>query len=230
MPLPTSATIDKLRYHCIQLMPLIGTANPPSRRRSPPLSLQPTTTAISPIPSLVRLTGAMGKKKTIHASHGSSCEVSSMRSTKKVSTENSDREVLPNFNPSRKKDPYIIHPCWRIAHQILSTSIFGCHEPGKINTAELYFLYRRWSCPGFATFFLDKCDSIHIKTTDDICIGGLITLIGLGAGLQFPEFEYVQVDDPPLYLLDYIALTRMELLIPRSARPNHFLGSIMSRN
>ncbi|CAI9299537.1 unnamed protein product [Lactuca saligna] len=102
----------------------------------------------------------------------------------------------------------------------LSTSIFGRHEPGQINTIELYFLYcmtsRRWSCPGFATFFLDKCDSIRTKTNGNICTGGLITLIGLGIGLQFPDSEYVPVDDPPLYLLDCFALTRMELLRPRN--------------
>ncbi|CAI9274367.1 unnamed protein product [Lactuca saligna] len=124
---------------------------------------------------------------------------------------------LPNFNPSRQKYPYIIHPCWRIAHQILSTSIFGRHEPGQINIVELYFLdcmtSRRWSCPTFTTFFLDKYDNIRMNSTGDICIGGPITLIGLGAGLQFPESEYVPVDDPPLYLLDCLALTRMELLL-----------------
>ncbi|CAI9275979.1 unnamed protein product [Lactuca saligna] len=132
---------------------------------------------------------------------------------------------LPNFNPSRQKDPYIIHPCWRITHWILSTSIFGRHDPGQINILELYFLYfmsnRSWSCPGFATFFLDKCDCIRMKTTSDICIGGLITLIGLGVGLQFPESEYVPVDDPPFYLIDYIALTQMDLLIPHPNRRNH---------
>ncbi|CAI9303862.1 unnamed protein product [Lactuca saligna] len=105
-----------------------------------------------------------------------------------------------------------------IAHQILSTSIFGRHKLGQINTSELYFLYcmtsHCWSYPGFATFFLDKCHSIRTKTTGDICIGGLITLIGLGVGLQFLESEYVPVDDPPLYLLDCIALTKMELLVP----------------
>ncbi|CAI9296799.1 unnamed protein product [Lactuca saligna] len=137
---------------------------------------------------------------------------------------------LLNFNPSRKKDPYIIHPCWRISHRILSTSIFGCHEPGQINTVELYFLYcmtsRRWSCPGFATFFLDKCDIIHMKTTSDICIGGLITLIGLGVGLQFPESKYVPVDDPPLYLLDCLAHTRMELLVPINNRQYSWLNHV----
>ncbi|CAI9281638.1 unnamed protein product [Lactuca saligna] len=61
-----------------------------------------------------------------------------------------------------------------------------------------------------------------MKATDDICIGGLITIVGLGVGLQFPDFDYVPVDDPPLYLLDYIALTRMELLIPHPTRPNHY--------
>ena len=45
-----------------------------------------------------------------------------------------------------------------------------------------------------------------MKTTGDICIGGLITLIGLGVGLQFPKSEYVPVDDPPLYLLNFLLL------------------------
>ncbi|CAI9275491.1 unnamed protein product [Lactuca saligna] len=133
---------------------------------------------------------------------------------------------LPKFNPSRQKDPFIMHPCWRIAHRILSTSIFARHEPGQINTVELYFLYcmsrHRWSLTDFTTFFLDKCDSLRTKTTGDICIGGLITLIGLGMGLQFPASEYVPVDDPPLYLLDCITLMRMELILPHPNLLGHF--------
>ncbi|CAI9303318.1 unnamed protein product [Lactuca saligna] len=80
----------------------------------------------------------------------------------------------------------------------------------------------RWSLPDFATFFLDKCDSLRTKTTGDICIGGLITLIGLGMGLQFPASEYVPVDDPPLYLLDCITLMRMELILPHPNLLGHF--------
>ncbi|CAI9276981.1 unnamed protein product [Lactuca saligna] len=45
-----------------------------------------------------------------------------------------------------------------------------------------------------------------MKTTSDICIGGLITLIGLGVGLQFPKSKYVPADDPPLYLLNFLLL------------------------
>ncbi|CAI9296692.1 unnamed protein product [Lactuca saligna] len=81
---------------------------------------------------------------------------------------------------------------------------------------------RRWSLPDFATFFLDKCDNIRTKTTSDICIGGLITLIGLGMGLQFPESEYVPVDDPPPYLLDCINLIWMELLLLHPTLPGHY--------
>ncbi|CAI9268023.1 unnamed protein product [Lactuca saligna] len=133
---------------------------------------------------------------------------------------------LPKFNPSHQNDPFIMHPCWRIAHRILSTSIFARHEPGQINTVELYFLYcmsrHRWSLTDFTTFFLDKCDSLRTKTTCDICIGGLVTLIGLGMGLQFPASEYVPVDDPPLYLLDCITLMRMELILPHPNLLGHF--------
>ncbi|CAI9296600.1 unnamed protein product [Lactuca saligna] len=81
---------------------------------------------------------------------------------------------------------------------------------------------RRWSLPDFTTFFLDKCDSIKTKTTGDICIGGLITLIGLGMSLQFLESGYVPVDDPPLFLLDCTTLIRMELLLPHPTLPGHF--------
>ncbi|CAI9267590.1 unnamed protein product [Lactuca saligna] len=110
----------------------------------------------------------------------------------------------------------------KIAHRILLTSIFGRHEPREINTFELYFLYcmtsNHWSCLGFTTFFLDKCDIIRTKTTGDICIGDLITLIGLDIGHPFPESEYVPMDDPPLHLLDCFALTRMELVVPINNR------------
>ncbi|CAI9282969.1 unnamed protein product [Lactuca saligna] len=78
------------------------------------------------------------------------------------------------------------------------------------------------SLPDFTTFFLEKCDSLRTKTTGGICIGGLITLIGLGMGLKFPESEYVAMDDPPLYLLDCIILIRMELMLPHPTLPGHY--------
>ncbi|CAI9268782.1 unnamed protein product [Lactuca saligna] len=41
-------------------------------------------------------------------------------------------------------------------------------------------------------------------------------------GLQFPESEYIPVDDPPLYLLNCITLILMELLLPHPTLPRHF--------
>ncbi|CAI9260507.1 unnamed protein product [Lactuca saligna] len=127
---------------------------------------------------------------------------------------------LATFNPSRQRAKHIVHPCWRIAHRVLTTSIFGRLEPGQINRCELFFLrsMRRALPLSFSSFFLDKCDSIRQRSSGEIFIGGLITIIGRAVGLDFPDPEYIPVDTPPNFLLDCDTLIRMEMLLDRGTR------------
>ena len=134
---------------------------------------------------------------------------------------------LPTFNPSRQRAKHIVHPCWRIAHRVLTTSIFGRLEPGQINRCELFFLrsMRRALPLSFSGFFLDKCDSIRQRSSGEIFIGGLITIIGRAVGLDFPAPEYIPVDTPPNFLLDCDTLIRMEMLLDRGTRTYNWLDS-----
>ncbi|CAI9263737.1 unnamed protein product [Lactuca saligna] len=115
-------------------------------------------------------------------------------------------------------------PIWRIAHQVLTTSIFRRLEPGQINRCKLFFL-RSLRCRlslSFSAFFLDKCDSIRQRTTEEIFFRGLITIIGPAVGLDFPAPKYIPADNPPNFLLDCDALIRMEMLLAWGTRMYKF--------
>ncbi|CAI9303864.1 unnamed protein product [Lactuca saligna] len=108
-----------------------------------------------------------------------------------------------------------MHPCWRISHRILSTIIFGRLELVQINRYELFFLCYIYKSkfPCLSTIFLDKCDSVQQQTTGEIHRRGLITIIGLAIGLEFPTPTYIPVDLlHPTFLLDFAALECMEML------------------
>ncbi|CAI9288458.1 unnamed protein product [Lactuca saligna] len=77
----------------------------------------------------------------------------------------------------------------------------------------------------FSGFFLDKCDSIRQRSSGEIFIGGLITIIGRAVGLDFPDPEYIPVDTPPNFLLDCDTLIRMEMLLDRGTRTYSWLDS-----
>jgi hypothetical protein len=122
---------------------------------------------------------------------------------------------LDTFNPSRQRAKHIVHPCWRTAHHILNTSIFGRLEPGQINRCELFFLYcmRHREESDFSTFLIYKCEAVRQRITGDIHIGGLITIIGRVVGLNFPAPDYLSVDHyQPNFLLDCYALERAKML------------------
>ncbi|CAI9286872.1 unnamed protein product [Lactuca saligna] len=74
-------------------------------------------------------------------------------------------------------------------------------------------------------FFLDKCDSIRQRSSGEIFIGGLITIIGRAVGLDFPDPEYIPVDTPPNLLLDCDTLIRMEMLLDRGTRTYSWLDA-----
>ncbi|CAI9264714.1 unnamed protein product [Lactuca saligna] len=77
----------------------------------------------------------------------------------------------------------------------------------------------------FSGFFLDKCDSIRQRSSGEIFIGGLITIIGRAVGLDFPDPEYIPVDTPPNFLLDCDTLIRMEMLLDRGTRTYSWLDA-----
>ncbi|CAI9291896.1 unnamed protein product [Lactuca saligna] len=77
----------------------------------------------------------------------------------------------------------------------------------------------------FSGFFLDKCDSIHQRTTGKIFIEGLITIIGRAVGLDFPALEYILVDTLPNFLLDCDTLIQMEMLLDWGTRTYSWLDS-----
>ncbi|CAI9294080.1 unnamed protein product [Lactuca saligna] len=77
----------------------------------------------------------------------------------------------------------------------------------------------------FSSFFLDKCDSIRQRSTGEIFIGGLITMIGRAIGLDFPDPEYIPVETPLNFLLDCDALIRMEMLLDRGTLMYSWLDS-----
>ncbi|CAI9298079.1 unnamed protein product [Lactuca saligna] len=75
------------------------------------------------------------------------------------------------------------------------------------------------------SFFLDKCNSIRQRTTGEIFIVGLITIIGRFVGLDFLAPEYILVNAPPNFLLDCDALIRMEMLLDRGTCMYSWLDS-----
>ncbi|KAL4574266.1 hypothetical protein LXL04_021094 [Taraxacum kok-saghyz] len=114
------------------------------------------------------------------------------------------------FSPNRSKAADILSPHFRVAHRILSSSIFGRVEPGSIFNSEIFILWcmtqRDGPRPCFASYFLEKCSSVCSKHSGDIYIGGLITALGLRIGLQFDNPPYPPVPGP--YLLNLSALKR----------------------
>ncbi|KAL4581118.1 hypothetical protein LXL04_017327 [Taraxacum kok-saghyz] len=115
------------------------------------------------------------------------------------------------FYPNRSKAADILSPHFRVAHRILSSSIFGRIEPGSIFNSELFILWCMTQQddprPCFVSYFLEKCSSINKQHSGDIYIGGLITALGLRLGLQFYNPPYPPVPGP--HLLNLSALKRM---------------------
>lgn len=125
---------------------------------------------------------------------------------------------LNTFNSSIQRAKHIVHPCWRIAHRVLTTSICDRLEPGQINRCELFFLdnvsHRRG--PNFSTFFLDKYDVVRQRTSGEIYIREIIIIIGRSVSLDFPAPNYISVDSrQPNFLLDCDTLKRMDMLEDR---------------
>ena len=88
---------------------------------------------------------------------------------------------------SYKRDYWIVHPTWVLAHRVLSTSLTSRREAGQLNSIELFILYcmHKKLPVDFCDFFLEKCDLIRSRCVGDIGIGGLVTLLAQAVNLDF---------------------------------------------
>ncbi|KAL4582345.1 hypothetical protein LXL04_006892 [Taraxacum kok-saghyz] len=131
-----------------------------------------------------------------------------------------------SLTKGRDKVSNIIHPCIRIAHRILSCTIFARKEPGQINTAELFFIWcmtrKRGPKPDFASFFYHKCHATRSHAKGDICFGGLITVLASGLGIPLsPPFSPIETS----VSLDLDALIRMRQIRSKPPAPIVWLHS-----
>ena len=94
---------------------------------------------------------------------------------------------------SKMRDYRIVHPLWILAHRVLSASVTARSEVGQVNGQEIFFLYCMYKkIPvDFCDFFLEKCDYIRKRDSGAIGIGGLVTLLGIQAGLDFSLVQEV---------------------------------------
>lgn len=124
---------------------------------------------------------------------------------------------ITSFATGKDKVLSIIHPCFRIAHRILSCTIFARKEAGQILVVELFFLWcmtrHDGPKPDFASFFYHKCITTRSKPSGEICFGGLITIITSELGVSLSDFHDPVADS---IFLDLSALTRMRQICPRS--------------
>ncbi|CAI9265702.1 unnamed protein product [Lactuca saligna] len=100
----------------------------------------------------------------------------------------------PQYSSSSSKASSIIHPCLRLAHRVLTCTIFARSEVGQISKAELFFLW------------------CMTRENGDIFIGGLITLIASRPPLQLhlSTLPFEKASGPSS--LDGHALRRMQLI------------------
>ncbi|CAI9288965.1 unnamed protein product [Lactuca saligna] len=122
----------------------------------------------------------------------------------------------PQYSSSSSKASSIIHPCLRLAHRVLTCTIFARSEVGQISKAELFFLWcmtrENGPRPDFASFFFTKCYNLTTMDKGDIFIGGLITLIASRPPLQLhlSTLPFEKASGPSS--LDGNALRRMQLI------------------
>ncbi|CAI9261337.1 unnamed protein product [Lactuca saligna] len=118
----------------------------------------------------------------------------------------------------RDKATFIIHSCLRIAHRILVCTVFARKEAGQVTKNELFFLWCMMQranppIPDFASFFFHKCAHMRSTMSDDVCIGGFVTLLARGLDIELPD-EYQPVDNRNL--LDECALINMHHILRRN--------------
>ncbi|KAI3736400.1 hypothetical protein L6452_15939 [Arctium lappa] len=91
----------------------------------------------------------------------------------------SDQSV---YSARLAKGSSILHPCLRLAHRVLSSTLFCRVDSGTVSHHELFFLwsmvnnYPRISFDG-GSWIAHKLAKLSESTSGEICCGGLITLI-----------------------------------------------------
>jgi len=97
---------------------------------------------------------------------------------------------LPTYAPNKAKGSSILHPCMRIAHKILTSTIFCRSDSGTVLNQELYFLHgmvghhhNDISMNGGA-FIAQKLERVANSDDSEICCGGLITHLITASSLQ----------------------------------------------
>ncbi|CAI9260680.1 unnamed protein product [Lactuca saligna] len=107
----------------------------------------------------------------------------------------------PPYSSSSSKASSIIHPCLRLAHRVLTCTIFACSEVGQISKAKLFFLWcmtrENGPRPDFASFFFTKFYNLTTMDKGDIFIGGLITKYIGSFEPTNPEQWIIPSDYPP---------------------------------
>ncbi|CAI9270798.1 unnamed protein product [Lactuca saligna] len=122
----------------------------------------------------------------------------------------------PQYSPASSKASSIIHSCLRLAHRVLTCTIFARSTVGKISKAKLFFLWcmTRENGPqlDFASFFFTKCYNLTTMDKGDIFIGGLITLIASRPPVQLhlSTLPFEKASGPSS--LDGHALRQMQLV------------------
>ena len=115
---------------------------------------------------------------------------------------------------SYKRDYWIVHPNWILAHRVLSTSITSRREAGQLNSNELFILYCIYKeIPvDFRDFFLEKCDLIRSRFPGDIGIGGLVTLLAQAVDLNFEDVRENATGREDDIFLTFNVLQSMQLV------------------
>ncbi|CAI9297302.1 unnamed protein product [Lactuca saligna] len=135
----------------------------------------------------------------------------------------------PQYSSSSSKASSIIHPCLRLAHRVLTCTIFSRSEVGQISKAELFFLWcmtrENGPRPDFASFFFTKCYNLTTMDKGDIFIGGLITLIASRPPLQLHLSTLPFKKASGSSSLDGNALRRMQLILDSVVGPMWILDN-----
>ncbi|KAL4591667.1 hypothetical protein LXL04_004637 [Taraxacum kok-saghyz] len=124
------------------------------------------------------------------------------------------REYVPKFSKSSS----IIHPVLRVAHRILASIMFPRHETSTVNSAELQLLWCMTHAfdikPNFGAYLTRRLSTTSPTSKGNICVGGLVTLIGSAVGVTFENHDYI-----PSTYLTFESFESMELF--KTKRDGH---------
>ncbi|KAL4570160.1 hypothetical protein LXL04_025811 [Taraxacum kok-saghyz] len=167
------------------------------------------------------LNGFMGCPTTGLVSHGQEDPAHGIEAVRLWETLTGNQ----GFYPNRNKAADILSPHFRVAHRILSSSIFSRLEPGSIFSSELFFLWcmtqRDGLRPCFASYFLEKCSSINKQHSGPYLLN-LSALKRTGAIRDFRESTYARIrgDLARHYILPCARVSAFSLQDPATWAPH----------